>query len=224
MENLFIIPGSCSFGSQIALEWLNIPYRLGIATAEMRASQEFRKINPTGKVAALQDDDFVIGENIAILLYLADKYPARQLVATVGSYERAKTHQWLSYLSTTLHPALGQVFFPAKYTGDSHRDKFTELAYERLLGMLHYVNAEINDSGYLSSDKPSIVEAHAYAVLRNLERLQSIFPEIAQHEFSKIKQFLAIMEQDQAVKNALALEVSQPEIAVNSQFVGYLNK
>lgn len=68
------------------------------------------------------------------------------------------------------------------------------------------------------------MEAHAYAVLRNLERLQSIFPEIAQHEFSKIKQFLAIMEQDQAVKNALALEASQPEIAVNSQFVGYLNK
>ena len=68
MPILFIIPGACSLGSMVALEWTNKPYKIGITTPEIRASEAFRAINPTGKVAALKDGNQVIGENLAILL------------------------------------------------------------------------------------------------------------------------------------------------------------
>src|ERR1700731_2320465 len=40
----------------------------------------FLKINPAGKVPALVDGDLVLTESVAIVLYLADKYPEKKLV------------------------------------------------------------------------------------------------------------------------------------------------
>jgi glutathione S-transferase len=38
-------------------------------------SPEFLKLNPAGKLPVLVDDDLVLTESVAIVLYLADKYP-----------------------------------------------------------------------------------------------------------------------------------------------------
>ena len=164
---LFIIPGACSLGSQITLEWLDIPYQIGITTTEIRASETFKKINPTGKVGALKDGDLTVGENLAILLYLADKYQNKQLVGGVGSIERIKAYQWLSYLASTLHPAFSQSIHSTRFIDDSGLSVFKKLAISRLTAAVAYIDQEFDkNKGFFVGQALTIVDAQAYGLLR----------------------------------------------------------
>jgi glutathione S-transferase len=218
---LFIIPGACSLGSMIALEWLNIPYQIGITTAEIRASTNFRKINPTGKVGALKDGNMVVGENLAILLYLADKYPNHIMCPAIGSNKRANVYQWLSYISSTLHPAFGQVLFPTRFISESHVEEFKNLALKRLSLSLQYIEEQLLPSGLFIDDKPTIVDAQAYGILRWAGGFKGGAPIVEINHYSKISNFLNLMATESAVKNALALEFQQTSKLINSKFSGF---
>lgn len=56
----------------VAFEFVNVDLLKG----EQRRP-EFLAINPAGKLPVLVDGDFVLTESVAIVLYLADKYPER---------------------------------------------------------------------------------------------------------------------------------------------------
>ncbi len=218
---LFIIPGACAFGSQVTLEWINEAYQVGLTTPEIRASSQFKAINPSGKVGALKDGNNVVGENLAILLYLADKYQHKGICPSVGTQERAHVYQWLSYLSSTLHPAFGQVNFPARFVTPEAVDVFRKMALERLIAVLNYVNNSFNSHGLLVMDKPTIVEAQAYGLLRWSKGFHGNPPVVDINDFPKIKAFFELMEKDKAVKNALLIEAGNIDNLNNSQFAGY---
>lgn len=218
---LFIIPGACAFGSQLTLEWVKEPYQVGLTTPEIRASSQFRAINPAGKVGALKDGHNVVGENLAILLYLADKYQDKGICPATGTQERARVYQWLSYLSSTLHSAFGQVNFPGRFVPSELSEVFKQMALERLFAVLNYMNDSFNEHGLLVMDKPTIVEAQAYGLLRWSKGFHGSAPVVDINDFPKIKQFLERMESDMAVKNALLIEAGNAESIKDSQFAGY---
>ncbi len=61
------------------LQELEVPFEavnVNLKAGEHRGDA-FRKINPAGKLPALVDGDLVITESVAIVLYLAEKYPDR---------------------------------------------------------------------------------------------------------------------------------------------------
>lgn len=69
---------------------------------------EFLKINPAGKVPVLIDNDRVIPESAAIVLYLADKYPEKALLpADLG--ERAQAYRWMLFAVTELEQPLWRI-------------------------------------------------------------------------------------------------------------------
>jgi glutathione S-transferase len=218
---LFIIHGACSFGSQVALEWSKQSYKIGITTPEIRASNVFRQINPTGKVGALKDGSHVISENLAILLYIADKYPNSDMCPPCGSNERVKVYQWLSYLSSTLHPAFSQASYPSRFINESNESEFRKYALERLLAVLDYVNKYLAEGIYFIIDKPTIVDAQAYGLLRWISRLNE--DGIGFNNFPNIAKFMSLMEKNSAINNSLAIENSQPNNLVNSNFAGYFS-
>lgn len=219
---LFIIPGACSLGSQITLEFLDIPYQIGITTPSIRASEQFKQINPTGKVGALIDGDFTIGENLAILLYLADKYPDRNLIGRINSKERIKAYQWLSYLSSTLHPAFSQNFYPERFIDTTCLDTFKSLAATRLSTTLSSIENELaNNNGFFVGDDLTIVDMQAYGLLRwtKTHKIQNNLVSLT--TFPAILRFLNKMEAIQKVQNALAIEQKMPQNILNSKFTGY---
>jgi len=218
---LFIIPGACALGSQITLEWIKEPYQIGLTTPEIRAGKEFRKVNPAGKVGALKDGDQVVAENLAILLYLADKYQDKNIAPLPNTGGRARIYQWLSYLSSTLHPAFGQVSFPQRFIAPEHTEQFKRLALERLVAVLGFIDNSFNVDGLLVGSKPTIVEAQAYGLLRWIKGFHGSTPVVSIDDFSGIKEFLHLMEKDQAVRNALAIESNHVESVENSKFSGY---
>jgi glutathione S-transferase len=73
----------------------------------------FLAINPAGKLPVLVDGDFVLTESVAIVLYLAEKYPDKRLLpAEPGA--RAQAYKWLLFTATELEQPLWRI---ARHTG-----------------------------------------------------------------------------------------------------------
>src|SRR5262250_200222 len=69
---------------------------------------EFLQLNPAGKIPVLVDGDVVLTESVAIVLYLAEKYPDRGLLPT-NLEERAQVHRWLLFAATELEQPLWRI-------------------------------------------------------------------------------------------------------------------
>jgi glutathione S-transferase len=66
---------------------------------------DFLRIKPAGKLPVLVDDDLVLTESVAIVLYLGDKYPAKGFMPA-GLEERAEVERWLLFTATELEQPL----------------------------------------------------------------------------------------------------------------------
>src|SRR5919205_2135888 len=67
---------------------------------------EFLRINPTGKIPALVDGTSRIFENVAICLYLADKFPEANLAPSLDAPERGRYLSLMVYSTSQLEPSM----------------------------------------------------------------------------------------------------------------------
>jgi glutathione S-transferase len=81
-------------------------------TVNLRAGEhrhpEFLKINPAGKLPVLVDDGLVLTESVAIVLYLAEKYPHQGLLPT-DIKQRSQVYRWLLFAATELEQPLWRI-------------------------------------------------------------------------------------------------------------------
>ncbi len=141
MYTLYYSPGSCSLVVHVLLEELGVPFevqRVDLAAKE-HLGDEYRKLNPKGKVPALATPDGVLTECVAILQYLCDKHdPQGKWLAKPGTWQRAKTLEQVATLATEVHPLFNRFFHAddfsdAKDVQDAVKSRGTEklLAYFR---------------------------------------------------------------------------------------------
>jgi glutathione S-transferase len=92
------------------LQEIGIPFES--VSIDMRRDEhrrpEFLKINPAAKLPVLVDGDSVLTESIAIVLYLAEKHPEKQLLP-VSPDERAQAYRWLLFAATELEQPLWRI-------------------------------------------------------------------------------------------------------------------
>ncbi|KIJ36083.1 hypothetical protein M422DRAFT_261629, partial [Sphaerobolus stellatus SS14] len=100
-------------------------------------AEDFLKISPNGCVPALVDhtnNDFVIWESAAILLYIAERFdPLHKLIGKTLE-ERAEVWEWLMYQTSGLGPMQAQLFWfkvrhPVKNLDRSVYDRYENEAY-----------------------------------------------------------------------------------------------
>ena len=71
-------------------------------------------MNPLGYVPLLElDDGTKISEGPAIVQYIADKVPAKNLAPANGTPERIKLQSWLNFITSELHKGFSPLFNPA---------------------------------------------------------------------------------------------------------------
>lgn len=80
---------------------------VNLAAGEHRRP-EFLKINPAGKVPVLVDDDFILTESVAIVLYLTEKYLHKGLFPT-DLKQKAQVNRWLLFAVTELEQPLWRI-------------------------------------------------------------------------------------------------------------------
>jgi glutathione S-transferase len=107
---LYEFPPTRSIRARWTLQELGIdfePIRVSLLAGENR-TPAFLKINPAGKLPVLVDGDTVLTESIAIVLYLAEKYPEKRLIPTVP-VKRAELYRWLLFATTELEQPLWRI-------------------------------------------------------------------------------------------------------------------
>jgi glutathione S-transferase len=83
---------------------------------------EYLKLNPNGKVPTIIDDGLVMWESVAILLYLAEKFPAANLLPAAAA-DRARAFQWSVWQPTTFGAPASTLFRQMRFTPEDKRDQ-----------------------------------------------------------------------------------------------------
>ncbi len=119
MLKLYYTPGACSLASHIALEEAGAIYEkqlVALAKGEQR-SEAYLKVNPHGRVPALDTGHGVLSENVAILTYIARTHPQAKLMPE-DPEGMAKCLSLLGWFASSVHIAFAHVARPERYTGE----------------------------------------------------------------------------------------------------------
>lgn len=112
---LFFSPRACSLACHIALEESGLPFTAKAVRIRQGEHQldDYLAVNPWGKIPAMRIDDEVLTETHAILTYIGETaLPDRNLIPTRDSLQRARAHEWMNFLSSTVHIAFRPLFRP----------------------------------------------------------------------------------------------------------------
>jgi glutathione S-transferase len=119
MYQLHYFPANANAAPHMLLEEIGIRYDL-VLVDRARNAQNFRdylKINPNGRIPTLVDGDLVVSEAAAIVLHLVDQHADTGLAPQVGTPERAKFYQWLTFLTNSLQEELMIWQYPDRLAG-----------------------------------------------------------------------------------------------------------
>ncbi|MBK5373828.1 glutathione S-transferase N-terminal domain-containing protein [Pseudomonas sp. TH43] len=162
MTTLFIFPGACSFAAHVVIHELQLPIKVERVTLG-DPNSPYRQINPTGRVPALLlDNQTLLTENTAILPYLADLKPGKELFAPAGSVERAQIQGWLGYVATEVHVgAFRPINRPERYSADEAAfPGIRQRALEQLTNALKPIEARLAQTEYLVGDRFTVADAY----------------------------------------------------------------
>ena len=104
----FHAPHSRSGVTRALLEELGVSFdlvALNLQANEQR-SPEYLSINPMGKVPAIRHEGTLITEQPAILMYLADLYPEKNLAPRAGDPLRGEYLRWMVFYGSCFEPAM----------------------------------------------------------------------------------------------------------------------
>jgi len=113
---LFYNKGSCSLASHIALEESGLSYEakwIDLSTGA-HETDAYRAINPAARVPALQLDEIIVTETVAILNLVADWVPERGLLPQWGTVARIRALELMAHLASTVHIAFRPIFRPSR--------------------------------------------------------------------------------------------------------------
>lgn len=171
---LYFAPGSSSLAPLVALEELDIPYvghRLDLAAGDQR-KPDYLKVNPRGRVPTLVVDGQPVTEVLAILTYLAHRYPHRELLPLADPLKLAKAYEVMSWFASTVHVAFAQIARPERYADDEATKAALatpgEARFARTLTDIEHLAR--GPGPWLLGDAFTAVDAYALVIWRWAER------------------------------------------------------
>ncbi len=119
---------------------------------------EFLKINPAGRVPVLVDDDFVLTESVAIVLYLAEKYSYKGLLPT-DIKQRSQVYRWLLFTATELEQPLWRISrHTALYPEHLRLAAEVSLARQDFTDMVAVMEEHMQESQFIVGDTVTVAD------------------------------------------------------------------
>ena len=159
---LYYTPGACSLSPHIVLREAGLPFTPVLA--DMKSHQladgtDYYAINAKGYVPLLElDDGERLSEGPAIVQYIADQVPGKQLVPAAGTMARYRVMEWLNFTTSELHKSFGPLFnkdFP-----EAGKAFFKQKLGDRLA----WVDQQLSGKQYLMGDPFTVADAYLFTV------------------------------------------------------------
>jgi glutathione S-transferase len=120
---------------------------------QYRASDEWRTLNPVGKVPVLRDGETVMFESGAMVEYILARYGQGRLMPEVGKPDYAHYLQWLWFGEATLSRPLGEIVnHRREFPGDAEVPAMIEEMKDRTEVCLQALADHLHDRQYLLGD------------------------------------------------------------------------
>jgi glutathione S-transferase len=164
MLMLYYWPGASSVIPHITLEEIGAPYDrklVNLATGEHK-SDAYLKINPRGKVPALSIDGNVLTENVAILTYLAKRFPNAQLLPQDLS-EEARCISTMAWFASAVHPTFAHIIRPERFATDTAAQlNMKEMARKTFWAHCKEVNDLLSGKQWMMGAQYTVSDPYAF--------------------------------------------------------------
>lgn len=125
---------------------------------------DFLKVNPNGRIPAIDDDGFALFESMAINLYLAKKHDKG--LAPKGLQEEALATQWSFWVMTEIEKTLLNAMFSARGMMGNAKDPAKAAAYLAELDKPFAVlNGHLVGKEYLVGNRFTVADLNVASVL-----------------------------------------------------------
>jgi glutathione S-transferase len=192
---------SCAIATQIALEEAGATYKsvvLDFSKNEQR-SEDFLNINRKGRVPVLITPQGTLTENVALLLYVAQIYPAAKLAPT-DPFELAKMQAFNAYLSSTVHVAHAHRMRGYRWTDDAAAiETMKAKVPQNMTDCAGVIEKEYLEGPWVLGKSFSVADCYLYIIA-------SWMPDdgVDLTKFPKISAHLAAMNKRVAVQRVMA--------------------
>lgn len=169
----------------LLLRMLELEYEFIEAGAELRATEEFRKLNPWGQIPVLVDGETIIADSNAILVYLSKTYAAGSHWLPEQALAAAHTQQWLCKAAGEIRYGPASARLIAQFGTPEDYAVALKVAGKFLPQLeLHLAQRE-----FLVTEKPTIADLACYSYV-------ALAPEggISLEAYPAIKQWLSRIE------------------------------
>jgi len=196
---LYFSPGACSLSPHIVANELGLALTLVKVNLQNKTTEDgkdFTQINPNGFVPVLElDDGRILTEGVAIVQYLAELKPEKNLAQKAGTFERAVVQEWLNYIATELHKSFGPLFNAASSDSDK------KAAKEKISNRLALVEKSLAEKPFIAASSFTVADAYLFTILGWCN-----YAQIDLSNYPYITKYIKEIAERDSVKKALADE------------------
>jgi glutathione S-transferase len=159
---LYYSPGACSLSPHIALREAGLAFEPVLASTKSHKLQDgtdYYGINPLGYVPMLElDDGTRLREGPAIVQYIADLAPTKNLAPANGTMQRYRLQEWLTFIGTEIHKSFSPLFNPGM------PEDAKTISKTKLRSRYEWLDRQLADKDYLMGDSFSVADGYLFTV------------------------------------------------------------
>ena len=160
---LYYSPGACSLSPHIVAREAGLPVELkkvDLRAKLVEGSADYLKTNGKGYVPCIElPDGSVLTEGPAIVQYMADQNPDAGLAPKAGTMERYRLQEWLNFITSELHKAMGAFFNPGI------TPEWRKATEDRLALRCEWLAKQLEGKDYLMGKQFTVADAYLFTVL-----------------------------------------------------------
>jgi len=159
---LYYSPGACSLSPHIAMHEAGLAFEPVLAstkTHKLQDGTDYYGINPLGYVPLLElDDGTLLREGPAIVQYIADLAPTKNLAPAAGTLQRYRLQEWLTFIGTEIHKTFSPLFNPAT------PEETKTMSRDKLASRLKWVDGQLEGKTYLMGEHFGVADGYLFTV------------------------------------------------------------
>lgn len=187
MLELYYAPHTCALATHIVLEEVGARYTARRISFERNEQQSpaYLAVNPKGRVPALVTGEGVLTETPAMLVYVAQLFPAAGLAPMDDPFRFARIQAFNSYVCSTLHVAHAHRMRGYRWADEPSSFADMQRKVPRSVGAcFEQIERELPDGPWVLGDAYTVCDPYLFTIAQWMEKdgvEPARFPKVAAH-------------------------------------------